>query len=128
MATPKINMFTRQKDLLNAYLLLGIQPGRWPQIPGLPLQWDSSDHSIVEFLEADADRTQIQILAVQPGDVTITVTDVLNSLTAQLDVTVIAPEPCTPDELKIQVLPLGRNSGDPLPGVVCITGGGGGGG
>lgn len=128
MANPIINMFPRQRDLLNAYLLLGIQPGRWPQVPGLPLRWNSTDHTVVEFLEADADRTQIQILAVKPGDVTITVTDLVNSLTAELDVHVETPEACTPDELKIQVLPLGINSGDPLPGVVCVIGGGGGGG
>lgn len=113
MANVKIDLLKGAKVLLNGVELLTDKP-RFPHVPStIPLKWDSSDHTIAEFLEANADKTQIQVKGLKVGLATITLTD--GALpTTLLDINVIAPPAVVPLTPKIQVLPLPVSSGDPF--------------
>jgi len=112
MANVKIDLLKGAKALLNGVELLN-DKSKFPHVPTtLPLKWDSSDHTIAEFLEANADKTQIQVKGLKVGVATITLTDGLLT-TALLDINVIAAPVVVPLAAKIQVLELPVNSGDP---------------
>lgn len=113
MANLKIDVLVGAKLQLNGVEMLS-NGQKFPVPPStVPLNWTLSDHTIAEFLEANADKTFIQVKGLKVGVATVTLTDGI-LITSLLDINVIAPAVLTPLAARIQTLPLPTPSGDPF--------------
>ena len=100
MANPLIKMLVGQKQILNGVELLD-DPLQLPHVPStLPLSWDSDDETVVEVMNANADRTFVEIIGLRAGTATITVTGGVN--TASIDFTISSATPYSTDAMKVQ--------------------------
>lgn len=108
-----VDITVGQAILLNGIELLGSMSS-FPQVPSsLPLQWDCNDHTVAEFFENNADRTQVRLKGLKLGSVVISVTDGLLPQ-AYLQVNVLAIPVVIPIASVIQIMPLPVSSGDPF--------------
>lgn len=113
MPNLKVDLSIGSKIQLNGVEMLN-DVLQFPRPPStVPLQWTLSDNTIAEFLEANADRTQIQVKGLKVGLTTVTLTDGLLPVSV-LDINVIAVPVVTPVAARIQILPLPVASGDPF--------------
>ena len=111
MPNPAINLVVGAVAQLNGAEML--TNAFFPVPPStVPLVWTLTDHTVAEFLNANADRTFVQVKGLSVGTITVTVTDGVLT-TATLDINVIAPTVVTPVAAELRVIPLPTPSGDP---------------